>query len=66
MPGGIRAMLAIYRAMLTDAEQNRQAAGAGSGRAVVQARSVDGGTAGAQKRRGVVVHHDVVLPCPCS
>ncbi|WP_433282514.1 alpha/beta fold hydrolase [Pseudonocardia xinjiangensis] len=26
MPGGIRAMLAIYRAMLVDAEQNRQAA----------------------------------------
>ncbi|WP_269859536.1 alpha/beta fold hydrolase [Streptomyces sp. RPT161] len=26
MPGGIRAMLAIYRAMLIDAEQNRQAA----------------------------------------
>ncbi|MBR7678340.1 alpha/beta hydrolase, partial [Streptomyces daliensis] len=26
MPGGIRAMLAVYRAMLTDAEQNRQAA----------------------------------------
>jgi pimeloyl-ACP methyl ester carboxylesterase len=26
MPGGIRSMLAIYRAMLTDAEQNRQAA----------------------------------------
>ena len=25
MPGGIRSMLAIYRAMLTDAEQNRQA-----------------------------------------
>ena len=25
MPGGIRAMLAIYRAMLVDAEQNRQA-----------------------------------------
>lgn len=26
MPGGIRAMLSIYRAMLVDAEQNRQAA----------------------------------------
>ncbi|GAA2606362.1 alpha/beta fold hydrolase [Streptomyces axinellae] len=26
MPGGIRAMLAVYRAMLVDAEQNRQAA----------------------------------------
>ncbi|MFK4265323.1 alpha/beta fold hydrolase [Streptomyces milbemycinicus] len=26
MPGGIRSMLAIYRAMLVDAEQNRQAA----------------------------------------
>ncbi|WP_186785560.1 alpha/beta fold hydrolase [Streptomyces misionensis] len=26
MPGGIRAMLAVYRAMLTDAEQNRRAA----------------------------------------
>ncbi|WP_030739880.1 alpha/beta fold hydrolase [Streptomyces sp. NRRL F-5135] len=26
MPGGIRAMLAVYRAMLTDAGQNRQAA----------------------------------------
>lgn len=26
MPGGIRAMLAIYRAMLVDAEQNRRAA----------------------------------------
>ncbi|MFC7996408.1 alpha/beta fold hydrolase [Streptomyces rochei] len=26
MPGGIRAMLAVYRAMLTDAEQNREAA----------------------------------------
>lgn len=26
MPGGIRAMLSIYRAMLIDAEQNRQAA----------------------------------------
>ncbi|MDA2806762.1 alpha/beta fold hydrolase [Nocardiopsis suaedae] len=26
MPGGIRAMLSVYRAMLTDAEQNRQAA----------------------------------------
>ena len=25
MPGGIRSMLAIYRAMLVDAEQNRQA-----------------------------------------
>lgn len=26
MPGGIRAMLSIYRAMLVDAEQNRRAA----------------------------------------
>ncbi len=26
LPGGIRAMLAVYRAMLTDAEQNRRAA----------------------------------------
>ncbi|QKW48292.1 alpha/beta fold hydrolase [Streptomyces buecherae] len=26
MPGGVRAMLAIYRAMLTDAQQNQQAA----------------------------------------